>query len=168
MLASFDDEEIVEGCRLAVDFRALAHIERLAQKPMPEILSGLFGQCPLSLKAKVLKGLMLRHYPEATLDQAMSLMALVDASALFGLIQRTFNVAKERSENPPKRRGISLPFLSNGSRSAALLPSSGFNRHGLTSLAWKAWPAPRNGSTNWRSQAHGIRPSSRSLAMAGS
>jgi hypothetical protein len=72
-MLTFDDEEVVEGCRLAVDFRAIAHIERMTGKTMPEILPELFGACPISLKAQVVKGFLLRHYPDATLDQALSL-----------------------------------------------------------------------------------------------
>lgn len=99
-MTSFDDEEVVEGVRLAVDFRALDHIERMAGKPTPEILSVVLGSCPLTLKAQVVKGLMLRHYPDATMDQAMDLMVRLDASALFALFQRTFNVEKERPKKP--------------------------------------------------------------------
>jgi hypothetical protein len=168
MLTTFDDEEVVEGCRLAVDFRAIAHIERMTGKTMPEILPELFGACPISLKAQVVKGFMLRHYPDATLDQALSLVTCVDPTALFGLIQRTFNVAKERSENPPKRRGTLRPFALNGSSSAALLPSSGMKIHDPTSMRWKAWPTPRRGNSTWRFRRRGTPRSSRSQAMAGS
>lgn len=97
MLTAFDDEELVGGFRLAVDFRGLAHIERLTGKPMPEVLPEFLGNGALTLKAKVMKGLMLRHYPEATLDEALSVLVSLDAS-VFDLIRRTFNVASEPSE----------------------------------------------------------------------
>jgi hypothetical protein len=144
----FDDEEVVEGCRLAVDFRALAHIERMAGKPMPEILGAMFEGSRLCLKAQVMKGLMLRHHPDVTVEQALSLLLRVDSTSIFGLFNRTFNVAKERQENPPKRRGTSQPSFVNGSGSAALLPSSGGNRRGPMSRSWKAWPTPRRGNSS--------------------
>jgi hypothetical protein len=79
MLTAFDDEEVVEGCRLAVDFRALdSHRENDRQDNAGDILRNCSAACPLSLKAKVVKGLMLRHYPDATLDQAFSLVTCVD------------------------------------------------------------------------------------------
>jgi hypothetical protein len=124
MLTAFYDEEIIsvgeDTLTLAIDFRAIDFIEHIAGEsgtitPMPNVVAMLFADPPpLSLAGKVLRGLLLRHHEDVSLDQCAGLMFGEHgnrvARAMFGLITRAMNLEtpkEEKGKNPPKRRGAS-------------------------------------------------------------
>jgi hypothetical protein len=106
----FRNERSVEAgsnrLRLAVDFLALDAIEEVLGRKTPEIVrSMLTGSCQLSVTATVIWGLLLRHHPEITVEEAASLMFCDHRGAISevvsGLFEASFNLgpADEKSDS---------------------------------------------------------------------
>lgn len=96
----FRDERSVEAggnrIRLAIDFLALDAIEGATGLKMPEIVRAMLSRaCQLGVAAKVLWGLMLRHYPDVAVEEAATLMFGEDrgviGDAIAGLFEGAFN-----------------------------------------------------------------------------
>lgn len=95
----FRDERSVEASpnriRLAIDFIALDAIEGATGLKMPDIIRAMLSKRQLSVSAKVLWGLLLRHSPDVTVEEAASLMFGEDrvaiSDAISGLFEGAFN-----------------------------------------------------------------------------
>jgi hypothetical protein len=105
----FRNEQSVEAggnrIRLAVDFLALDAIEGATGRKTPEIVRSMMsGPCQLSVIATVTWGLLLRHYPEITVEEAASLMFCdhrdAISEAVSGLFEAAFNL-----ESPAEKSG---------------------------------------------------------------
>jgi hypothetical protein len=118
------DEQMVEAgpnrIRLAIDFRALSAIEHAAVRDMPEIVQIVLTggkSCPISLIAKVLWGMMLRHYPETTIGEATELVCGshrdVIGLSMCALIADAFNLtsSEEKEENRSRAKWSIETFL---------------------------------------------------------
>lgn len=108
----FRDERSVEAgnnrIRLAVDFLALDAIEDATGRKMPEIVRAMMsGTSQISVTTKVLWGLLLRHHPEATTEDAASLIfgehreAISEAAS--GLLEGAFNIGPVVEKDGPAK-----------------------------------------------------------------
>lgn len=113
MLKAFYHEQAVEvegsTLRLVIDFGALDAIESLTGKGFDGTVQELTrADPPMSLQARVVWGLLRRHHPEVSLDQATTLL-FGDTGKLVGiamgqLIAAAFSPDDEPAEAKPRPR----------------------------------------------------------------
>lgn len=127
MLQAFYHEATVEAgeetLRLTIDFAALDAIEGLTGKPFDASLQEMLGgAAPMALQARVVWGLLRRHHPEVSLDQATSLL-FGDTGAATGVAIGKLMAAafaepdkgeKAKDARPPEPRGASKPSSTRG------------------------------------------------------
>jgi hypothetical protein len=131
MVAAFYHEQTVdiegEPIRFVLDFAAIDATESLlGGRGYDTILADMMdGTAPLAVQAKVLWGLLRRHHPELSLDQATTLLfgrtGLIVGASLGTLINAAFPTAdpeKAKGENPRKPRGASPTSSPRGARKA--------------------------------------------------
>jgi len=121
--AFFHEQQVAVGgetITLAINFRAIDATEQLIGRNYDEILKELQkDESPVSLKGKVIWGLLREHHPEYNLDHILPLMrgevGVKMGLAIEQLLHAAFPTAeKEKGKNPLKRRGRSQSSESNG------------------------------------------------------
>jgi hypothetical protein len=115
-LKPFYEEEVIklggDTITLAIDFRAVDFIETLLDASLPSVVAMLFADPPpLSLAGKVLRGLLLRHHEDVSLDQCAGLMFGEHgnrvALAMYRLITRALRLEPEKKKKPRRKRAAS-------------------------------------------------------------
>lgn len=130
MLQAFYHEAPVQvgddTLRLTLDFGAMDAIEGQAGRPFDAIVKDLTEQtATMSLQARVVWGLLRRHHPEISLEQAASLLFGNQGAAVGLVIGKLLSAAfasgeevKTEEARPRKPRGASNGSSSRGAQKA--------------------------------------------------